>query len=445
MWLHFAGTRLSETNLEKQAMIIPNINFKAFPEIILIAFLLGNKADCRCPMLNAINHLDHTYTPFENVSWQEQSITGILENTHTAASNNRIAFCMEQAFYTSWLHHPASGAASHQTWYLLHAMAEYNLVKSSSNDGTWLRVELSGSSLPGKKKNGIDSLDESYGLSCPTHNDIFKSGMYYLPEILISQGIMHGKGILMFGMVNQANYLDTNTYANCTFGQFTNYAFVNNQVLPLADSNFGIVLQLALAKSAYFQLAGSMIDNEPNRSPFKHTSGKNFNLIGELGIEREHGIGTGTYRLQPFIFHNSGKGIKGGAAVNCEQQLGKNSPLAIFARTGWSGTSTGNPAGASYQASSGITISKPFENIGLLKESDLNVLGFAIAVTKPDRRIIDEGRNTAWREITFECTYACYITRFWSIQPTYQFVRNPAARGDTRSASIFALQSNLHF
>lgn len=49
----------------------------------------------------------------------------------------------------------------------------------------------------------------------------------------------------MGGMINQTNYFDANTYANTTFGQFGGAPFVNNQVLPLGDSNFGFVASIS--------------------------------------------------------------------------------------------------------------------------------------------------------------------------------------------------------
>lgn len=121
----------------------------------------------------------------------------------------------------------------------------------------------------------------------------------------------------MGGMINQTNYFDANTYANTTFGQFGGAPFVNNQVLPLGDSNFGFVGQYQFNDNWFLQIGGNMMDNEPRRNPFHNTTGKSFNLLGEIGWthEKAFGIGTGTYRLQPFMFHAAGRN-HGGVAFN---------------------------------------------------------------------------------------------------------------------------------
>lgn len=89
-----------------------------------------------------------------------------------------------------------------------------------------------------------------------------------------------------------------------------------------------------------------MMDNEPRRNPFHNTTGKSFNLLGEIGWthEKAFGIGTGTYRLQPFMFHAAGRN-HGGVAFNLEQDPGQQ-PFALFARAGWSSAESGNICGA---------------------------------------------------------------------------------------------------
>ena len=257
--------------------------------------------------------------------------------------------------------------------------------------------------------------------------------------------LMDGQLVIMGGMINQTNYFDANTYANTTFGQFGGAPFVNNQVLPLGDSNFGFVGQYQFNENWFIQVGGNMMDNEPRRNPFHHTTGKSFNLLGEIGWthEKAFGIGTGTYRLQPFMFHADGKN-HGGVAFNLEQDLG-SSPFALFARAGWSSAESGNICGAEAQASAGVIFKKPLEVMTGLKEADGNFFGVGFSVSKPDADTLAETRPGHDREMILECTYSFSITPYCLIQPSYQYVKNPSGRDDVNSANIFSVQCVVTF
>ena len=354
---------------------------------------------------------------------------------------------MEQAFLYTKGHHAAANeetAGSSQSWYKFHAQAGLQLFKSSRNQGTWIKSELSGSVALNKHTHRT-TLDDSWGASGPANCDVFEDGYFYLPELLLSQGFMDGQLVIMGGMINQTNYFDANTYANTTFGQFGGAPFVNNQVLPLGDSNFGFVGQYQFNENWFIQVGGNMMDNEPRRNPFRHTTGKSFNLLGEIGWthEKAFGIGTGTYRLQPFMFHADGKN-HGGVAFNLEQDLG-SSPFALFARAGWSSAESGNICGAEAQASAGVIFKKPLEVMTGLKEADGNFFGVGFSVSKPDADTLAETRPGHDREMILECTYSFSITPYCLIQPSYQYVKNPSGRDDVNSANIFSVQCVVTF
>ena len=232
-------------------------------------------------------------------------LTRALTDLHKGAYEKAgFQFLVEQAFLYTKGHHAAANeetAGSSQSWYKFHAQAGLQLFKSSRNQGTWIKSELSGSVALNRHTHRT-TLDDSWGASGPANCDVFEDGYFYLPELLLSQGFMDGQLVIMGGMINQTNYFDANTYANTTFGQFGGAPFVNNQVLPLGDSNFGFVGQYQFNENWFIQVGGNMMDNEPRRNPFHHTTGKSFNLLGEIGWthEKAFGIGTGTYRLQPF-------------------------------------------------------------------------------------------------------------------------------------------------
>lgn len=384
----------------------------------------------------------------ESTPIPDDLLTRALTDLHKGAYQKAgFQFLVEQAFLYTRGHHAAPNeetAGSSQSWYKFHAQAGLQLFPSSRNQGTWIKSELSGSVALNRHTHRT-TLDDSWGASGPANCDVFEDGYFYLPELLLSQGFMDGRLVIMGGMVNQTNYFDANTYANTTFGQFGSAPFVNNQVLPLGDSNFGFVGQYQFNDNWFIQVGGNMMDNEPRRNPFHNTTGKSFNLLGEIGWthEKAFGIGTGTYRFQPFMFHAEGRN-HGGVAFNLEQDLG-SSPFALFARAGWSSAESGNICGAEAQASAGVVFKKPLEIMTGLKEADGNFLGVGFSVSKPDSGTLAETRPGHDREMILECTYSFSITPYCLIQPSYQYVKNPSGQDDVNSANILSVQCVVTF
>ncbi len=379
-------------------------------------------------------------TPIPN-----DALTRWLKDFHSKLDEARIQFLLEQAYSRTWTGHAADGTPSGQNWYKIHAQMGLNLIRSDRHQGTWIKAELSGSTALDPDTRA-SSLDDAFGSLSSVDCDIFGDDFYYLPEVLLSQGFANGKGVFMAGVINQTNYIDANSYANTTFGQFTAGPFVNNLVLPLGESNFGFLVQWQFNDHWFAQLGGNMMDVEGGENPFKHTNGKSFNLIGEIGWTHEDafGIGQGTYRLEPFLFHANGEN-EAGIAVNFEQDLGK-SPFAVFFRAGWSSAESGNPGGAVAQVSGGLIIKKPIELLTGLREADGNYLGLAVAVVKPESSILEEeGVKPHNRETTFQCLYAYSVTPYFMIQPSFMVTKNPAMRTDTDIATGFSLQGILTF
>lgn len=379
-------------------------------------------------------------TPIPN-----DALTKALTDFHKEVYKKaRFQFFVEQAFLYARVQNAAPGSASSQSWYKLHAHGGIQLVESDRHQGTWIKAELSGSTALNTHTRRT-TLDDSWGATGPADCDVFEDGYFYMPEILMSQGVMDGRLVVMGGMVNQTNYFDINAYANTTFGQFGGAPFVNNQVLPLGDSNFGFVTQYQFNDNWFVQLGGNMMDNEPRRNPFHQTQGDSFNFLGEIGWthEKAFGIGTGTYRLQPFMFHENGKN-HGGIAFNLEQDLG-SSPFALFSRAGWSSAESGNYCGVGAQVSAGVIFKKALEVITGMKEADGNFLGVGFSVSKPDADTMEESRSRHDREMILECTYTFSITPYCLLQPSYQYVKNPVGRYDSDSANVLSVQCVVTF
>lgn len=270
------------------------------------------------------------------------------------------------------------------------------------------------------------TLDDSWGASGPANCDVFEDGYFYLPELLISQGFLDGQLVIMGGMINQTNYFDANTYANTTFGQFGGAPFDHNQVLPLGDSNFGFVGQYQFNDNWFVQIGGNMMDNEPRRNPFHNTTGKSFNLLGEIGWTHEKCL---RHRHRHLIV----------CSPSCSTRMAR---ITVAWRSTWNRTWAAarspclpEPGGAvRNQATSAgrkpgfrrVVFKKPLEVMTGMKEADGNFFGIGFSVSKPDSDTLAETRPGHDREMILECTYSFSITPYCLIQPSYQYVKNPS-------------------
>lgn len=182
-------------------------------------------------------------------------------------------------------------------------------------------------------------MNDAIGLTGDTHTDIFGERIFFLPEIALLQTFNRGKSAIIAGVVNQTNYFDTNSYANSSFGQFCASPFVNNQVIPMADSNLGVIFQHQFHEQWYAMLGGNFTSCPQNASPLKHTDGKNFNILAELAWVHD----SGAVKLTPFMARINelpdGEERKNlhtvaGIALNVEQQLGGSRGRPSAARAG---------------------------------------------------------------------------------------------------------------
>lgn len=374
-----------------------------------------------------------------------QALTGLHSKTHRAG----LEFLVENAFSYNSIHHPAPDKPGTQLWYLLHAHANYRLLQAPRNRKTWLKLELSGSTaLTGKTWRG-GNMNDAIGLTGDTHTDIFGERIFFLPEIALLQTFNRGKSAIVAGVVNQTNYFDTNSYANSSFGQFCASPFVNNQVIPMADSNLGVIFQHQFHAQWYAMLGGNFTSCPQNASPLKHTDGKNFNILAELAWVHD----SGAVKLTPFMARTNelpdGEERKNlntvaGIALNVEQQLG-SSPWKAFCRAGWSDSTRDNLCGAAVQWSGGLVCSQPLQHLGVCGEGEANQFGIALAVTRPDDGSMAEGRSRSKKEVVMECHYNISVTPWFLVQPSLLWISNPAGRDDTGNASVFRLQTILTF
>lgn len=403
-------------------------------------------------LLKDINQFGCEYGD-ETAPVSSDALTRLLAKAHADAYEKLgLEWVVETSYLLSTIHHPVAGAPNQQNWYLLHAQANFELNRKT---GTWIRAELSlSTALDGRTWRGNaeaeerGAFNEALGFSGGGNTDIFNRHTCALPELALMQYFASDRVCVIAGMVNQTNYFDANAYANNSFSNFTNAAFVNSQVLPLADSNLGAVVQAQMSPHFYSMASFSLMESSIGYSPFANAEGRNYNVVGELGYVYDGG----TVRFTPFF----GQGYDGGDELRAAKNrrfggvnLGFDHDLsehfACFGRAGWSSSDEVNPCGASFAASAGLIVKKPLQLCFGLHESDNNFLGVAFAVTRPDHSTLDEDRSPSKRELAVEVGYSYAVTPYCALRPNYQFVKNPAGRSDVSSASAFGMQIVLTF
>ena len=262
----------------------------------------------------------------------------------------------------------------------------------------------------------------------------------WISELAWQQSLIHGQLVVLGGLVDQSDYLDANTYANNSQGQFMNSALVNSMVLPLPSNNLGVNLQWQPTDEWYLMF-GTGANNQPaGGSPFTALGFRDWSYLLEFGLTPRNvfGLGPGSYRLQPFVATVDGR-TQTGIGLNLGQQLGQDSPFAWFGRFGAGGTQVAL-GGAKCQVATGFAMQAPLKNAGLFPSLSNDYFGVGFIWSQPSALMAPAAHAN---EYGVETTYVLQLTPLASIQPDLQFIANPAENPNAGCAVIFQLQLNL--
>ena len=229
----------------------------------------------------------------------------------------------------------------------------------------------------------------------------------WISELAWQQSFRDGQFLLLAGLIDESNYLDANKYANNSQGQLLNSALVNSMVLPLPYNNLGFNLQWQPSKSWYAMFAMGANNQLAGTSPFNNLGFDNWSYLLEVGLTPEDflGLGSGVYRLQPFVATVKGQ-TQGGVGLNVQQQLGPKSPFGYFGRFGVGGSEV-TIGGAKAQIATGLALQAPLKYAGLFPKLSNDYLdaGFiwseASGVYEPAAHSDEYG---------FEATYVLQLT-----------------------------------
>ena len=268
---------------------------------------------------------------------------------------------------------------------------------------------------------------------------VFGPDGIWISELAWQQSLADGKVVFLAGQVDQSNYIDANTYANNSQGQFLNSAFVNSDVIPFSFNNLGLNLQYQPNANWYLLFGTGALAQGPGHTPFDHLSFQNWSYLLELGVTPSNflGLGPGAYRLQPFVATVLGR-TQAGVGLNFQQQLGTNSPFAWFGRFGVGGSDVALD-GASAQIATGFSMQAPLKNAGIFPRLSNDYFGVAAVWSKPSETIQPTAHAN---EYGLETMYVLQLTPLASIQPDFQVIWNPANSTAERNF-VFQLQLNL--
>jgi hypothetical protein len=269
---------------------------------------------------------------------------------------------------------------------------------------------------------------------------VFGLNGIWLSELAWQQALAGGKVVLLAGLVDQSNYLDANSYANNSQGQFLNSAFVNSGVLPFAFNNLGLNVQWQPSKSWYLMFGSGANNQAAGYTPFDNLNFQNWSYLLELGLTPKNvlGLGPGVYRLRPFLATVGGR-TQAGVGLNCQQQLGPDSPFAWFGRFGVGGTQV-TFDGADAQIATGFVLEAPLKCAGLVPKLVNDYLGAGFVWSQPSA--VNEPAAHS-NEYGFETTYVLQLTPLATLQPDLQVIWNPANNPNADHNIIFQLQLNL--
>jgi hypothetical protein len=346
-----------------------------------------------------------------------------------------LRYSLSHAFTYTGVPDTPSGSPS-MGYYSLKLLAKWAVYESpASGTAGWLSAEVSAKEgLGGAGAN--QSAQSNIGtLTSPTGILSRRNGIR-VPELAWQQSFGQGRIVAVAGVVDQSNYLDTNTYANTGRGQFLNSALVNSMVVPLPEFNFGVNLQWQPAEEWYVILGAEAGNATAGETPWTDFSWDNWSVVSEIGFAPEDflGLGAGVYRIQPFLAQAGGP-TQGGVGFNFQQELGHDSPFAVLGRFGVGGARAS--AGASTQVGTGLVMKAPFQALRVLPEltNDLGGVGFVWSQPSATTKTVYHHD-----EYVAEAFYTLQLSPMTRVEPDIQLVWNPVFNSDPGPFTVVQAQ-----
>jgi porin len=345
---------------------------------------------------------------------------GLVQSAKYWLGARGLRYSLSQVFTYTGVPDTPSGSPN-MGYYTLKLYAKWAVYESpASGTAGWLSAEVSA-------KEGLGGAGVNQGATSNVGTLTGLTGVFSkrngarVPELAWQQSVANGRFVAVGGVVDQGNYLDTNTYANTGRGQFLNSALINSMVLPLPQYNFGVNLQWQPADEWYAIVGATAGNAIAGETPWTDFSWATWSVVSEIGFAPADflGLGEGVYRLQPFLAQAGGP-TQGGVALNFQQQLGHDSRFAAFGRFGVGGSQVS--AGASTQVGTGLVVKAPFQGFDVLKDITNDLAGVGFVWSQPSAAVRTVYHHDEYVAETFFTLQLSPMSRF---EPDLQLVWNP--------------------
>ena len=310
------------------------------------------------------------------------------------------------------------------------------------SQGLFLSLELDwGQGVNFSERNR--SAQDSIGSLSNPQGSIRGGRGVFIPNLALGYSAFDGKWIGMVGTIDTTDFLDQNAYSASWSGNLTNEAFNFNPCLPLEWSNWGYLTAWQPTKNFYTMYATTGCNGKINHNPFPFISSNAWVHIGELGLITDDlfGLGPGLYRFQYTITRYRGENGSG-AALNFQQQLGKESRLGFFTRCGVMDEDAATVSNVRACTTFGLVLQAPFraQGWGSKANNDQVALGFlwerAARSTKPYVHKDEYG---------LELSAVMQLTPTFYLQPDLQYIFNPVHETQRSGALVLQVQGVFKF
>lgn len=320
------------------------------------------------------------------------------------------------------------------TWFLLR--------KNDNSQGLFLSLEADWG--PGINFNERrSSVQDSLGTLSNPQGCLRGGNGVYIPNLALGYSAFHGKWVGMAGTLDTSDFLDQNAYSASWSGNLMNESFNLNPCLPLESANWGYLTAWQPHPNFYAMYATTGCNGQVNHNPFPSISSKAWVHISEFGYINDDflGLGPGTYRFQYTITRYQGE-TGSGAAINIQQQLGRESRLGLFSRCGIMDEDAATVSTVRAAATAGLVLQAPFRKHGWgsAANNDQIALGFLW-----ERAARSESPCVHRNEYGLELSAVVQITPTFFLQPDVQYILNPVQQTDKKEAFVFQLQGVFKF
>lgn len=328
------------------------------------------------------------------------------------------------------------GAKSALSYYSFNSYLTWNIFQTDELSGSsgWLTLGASAGSGLGQD-NGVQNVQNNVGaVGFPLGTEYGQQAFLY--QCAWQQSFLAGQLVVTAGFMDPESYMDLNTYSNNQYNQLLNYEFINPSTIPWSFNSLGVVVQWQPA-DWFYAMFGSLANNtQQGKSPFVGLSADDWTNTAELGfvVEDAFGLGKGIYRVLPYWGAYRGE-EGGGAMLNLEQQLGKDSCMGVFVRTGWTSDALALVQNGRATVSAGFVCDGPSAS-PLLRTEQAYFAAGAYWLQVPGTGLVRQD------EYGVELTYVIQLTETLTVQPDLQFVWDAVNNPVADANAIFTIQLN---